>query len=250
MHYVLMIHAAEARFGSMSKEALDAMGAAYGTYTKELDGTGRSGDRAALEGSHTATSVQVRNGKRIVKDGPFAETREQLGGYYTLDAASEEEALDWASKIPGAKDGSIEVRPIVVRNEASGARSAAEKATAAGKDYLFLIYQNEAVWTAMTEAERTAAVGAYMELLNQLRASGQYVGGGRLDGVAKAKTVTVSDKRVVKDGPFAETREQLGGYFRVRARDLDEAIAIACKMPAVESGTIEIRPVWYSIPLP
>jgi hypothetical protein len=108
MHYVLMIYAAENRFASMTPEAGETMMRDYGTYTKELMATGQAGDCAALQGTATATTVQVRDGKRIVKDGPYAETREQLGGYYAIDAQSEDDALAWAAKIPDAKTGSME----------------------------------------------------------------------------------------------------------------------------------------------
>ena len=96
MHYVLMIHAAESRYATLSKDQVEAIMQQYGAYTRDLFATGRGGDCAATRGIHTATTVQVRDGKRIVKDGPFAETREQLAGYYAVDAESEEEAIEWA----------------------------------------------------------------------------------------------------------------------------------------------------------
>jgi hypothetical protein len=71
-------------------------------------------DGAPLQGVETATTVRMREGKRVVTDGPFAETKEFLGGFYTFECATLDEALDWAAKIPGAKYGSIEVRPIMV----------------------------------------------------------------------------------------------------------------------------------------
>jgi len=243
MHYVLMIHAAESRFATYTKEQGEAVMQAYGKYTKDLFATGRAGDCAALEPTATATSVQVRDGKRIVKDGPFAETREQLGGYYALDAATEADALEWAAKIPDAKGGSIEVRPIMVGNmpAASAPAAAPDPQT---KEYLFLVYESEAGWATRSEAEKGATFARYAAFSKGLKEAGQLVAGERLDTVRKAKSVGVDgEKRVVRDGPFAETREQLGGYYRVRARDLDEAIALASKIPAAETGTIEIRPV-------
>ena len=244
MHYVLMIHAAESRFATLSKEQGEAVMQAYGQYTKDLFATGRAGDCAALEGTHTATTVQLRDGKRVVKDGPFAETREQLGGYYAIDAASEEEALSWGAKIPDAKGGTIEVRPIVPAQAPAPKIDGKKLDPKAYKEYLLLIYEAEARWMTMSEAEQGATFARYGAFSKALKESGQFIAGEQLDTVRKAKSVSVDgDKRVVKDGPFAETREQLGGYYRVLARDLDEAIALASKIPAAETGTIEIRPV-------
>ncbi|HKF02110.1 MAG TPA: YciI family protein, partial [Candidatus Sulfotelmatobacter sp.] len=83
-----------------------------------------------------------------------------------------------------------------------------------------------------------------------LRANGQYVGGNRLDLTSKATTVRVREgKKLVTDGPFAETKEQLGGYFLVEANDLDEAIRVAGKIPAARWGSIEVRPI-VPVPVP
>jgi hypothetical protein len=86
----------------------------YMTFTEQARASGKMVDGAPLQGVETATTVRVREGKRVVTDGPFAETKEFLGGFYTFECASLDEALDWAAKIPGAKYGSIEVRPVMV----------------------------------------------------------------------------------------------------------------------------------------
>jgi hypothetical protein len=240
MNYVLMIHAAESRFATMSPAQGEAMMQSYGAYTKDLFGTGRAGDCAALEDTRTATSVRIRDGKRTVQDGPFAETREQLGGYYAFDG-SEEEALSWASKIPDAKGGTIEVRPVFPTNKPAGPQADPKKDQ---KEYLLLIYEAESVWGALSQADQEKQFAGYRAFTQGLREAGQYIAGERLDGVKSAKCVSVSNaKRVVRDGPFAETREQLGGYYRVFARNLDDAIEHASKIPAVHLGTIEIRPI-------
>ncbi len=246
MHYVLLIHAAESRFAGTGtpKGTVEATMRAYGAFTRELFATGRAGDCAALESTHTATSVRVREGRRTVTDGPFAETREQLGGYYTLRAESQEEALAWAAKIPGAKGGTIEVRPV--RPKTGGAPSApgATLDSAVHKQYVLLIYGAEAISAAMSDAERGAMYGRYVKFNQEIVAAGQWIAGEPLESVKQARSVSVVDSdRIVRDGPFAETREQLGGYFRVWARDLDEAIALAGRIPGAETGTIEVRPV-------
>jgi hypothetical protein len=107
--------------------------------------------------------------------------------------------------------------------------------------YMMLIYADENVWT---EPERQACYGESAQLCHQLAATGQYVSASPLQPVATATSVQVRDgKRLVTDGPFAETREQLGGYFMIDAKDLDEAIEIAEKIPGARKGTVEIRPV-------
>ena len=107
--------------------------------------------------------------------------------------------------------------------------------------YMLLIYANEGAWT---EVERTHCYGASAELAHELKSKGQYLGASPLQPVSTATSVRVRDgKRLVADGPFAETREQLGGYFLIDAKDLDQAIEIAGRIPGARKGTVEIRPV-------
>ena len=107
--------------------------------------------------------------------------------------------------------------------------------------YMLLVYMDE---QAMTDEERQHCYVESAQLTQDLNAKGQYVAAGPLHSVATATSVRVRDgKRVVTDGPFAETREQLGGYYVVDARDLDEAMAIAERIPPARYGTIEIRPL-------
>lgn len=113
MQYILLIHASESRFATLSKEGAEAVLQAYGEFSRDLFATGRAGDCAALDPTDTATCVRVREGKRTVKDGPFAETREQLGGYYRLRAKDLDEALAIAARIPAAETGTVEVRPVM-----------------------------------------------------------------------------------------------------------------------------------------
>jgi hypothetical protein len=107
--------------------------------------------------------------------------------------------------------------------------------------YMLLIYADEKCWT---EEERQHCYGESTELAHDLRAKGHYIAASPLQPVATATSVRVREgKRTVTDGPFAETREQLGGFFMIEARDLDEAIATAGRIPAARKGTVEIRPV-------
>jgi hypothetical protein len=113
MEYLLLIYDSEADFAKMSKTDMDAMYADYGKFTQSIQqsGTHRAGQQ--LQPVATATTVRVRDGKRVVTDGPFAETREQLGGFYLIEAKDLDEALAIAERVPSARIGSIEVRPLV-----------------------------------------------------------------------------------------------------------------------------------------
>jgi hypothetical protein len=107
--------------------------------------------------------------------------------------------------------------------------------------YMLLIYMGG---QAMTEAEREHCYVESTQLAHDLKASGQYVSCNPLHPVSTATSVRVRNgKRLITDGPFAETHEHLGGYFIVDAKDLDEAIGIAARIPAARVGTVEIRPV-------
>ena len=114
--------------------------------------------------------------------------------------------------------------------------------------YMLLVYLDE---QAMSEAEREHCYVESAQLAQDLNSSGQYLDASPLHSVATATSVRVRDgRRVVTDGPFAETREQLGGYYLIEANDLDEAIAIAERIPPARFGTVEIRPVMEIVGLP
>jgi hypothetical protein len=107
--------------------------------------------------------------------------------------------------------------------------------------YMLLIYGDEQAWS---EAERMECYAESARFAQQLQAQGQYLAANPLQSVSTATSVRLQEgKRLVTDGPFAETREQLGGYFLVEAADLDEAISIAAQLPGLRKGTVEIRPV-------
>lgn len=114
MQYLLMIYADEADRADKTPEEMQGYLAAYGEFTKELQEAGKMIAGDALEPVSTATTVRVRDGKTLTVDGPFAETKEQLGGYYLVEADDLDDALAIAAKIPTATHGSIEVRPIKV----------------------------------------------------------------------------------------------------------------------------------------
>jgi hypothetical protein len=116
MEYLLLIYNSEADAKKMSAAQQGQIYQEYMTFTENLNKSGKNKGGNALEPIATATTVRVRSGKTTVTDGPFAETKEQLGGYYLVEAKDLDEAISIAARIPGAKDGSIEVRPIMKFN--------------------------------------------------------------------------------------------------------------------------------------
>ena len=112
MQYLLMIYANEVEYGKIdpatSKKTLEE----YGAFTQSIiqSGNFKAGDR--LQPTTTATTVRVRDGKTLTTDGPFAETREQLGGYYLIDVPDLDSAISWAARCPSASHGTVEVRPV------------------------------------------------------------------------------------------------------------------------------------------
>ena len=110
--------------------------------------------------------------------------------------------------------------------------------------YMLLIYANEQDWANLKDAERQQIVGEYMQLTQQLKSSGHWLAGAPLQPTATGKSVRVGEgKLLITDGPFAETREQLGGYYLVEAKNLDEALGVARRIPGARYGTVEVRPV-------
>src|SRR5579863_6752506 len=119
MQYLLLIYDAEEDFVKMSQAEVGKMYEEYMQLTSDMKAKGNFVAGHQLQPIATATTVRVRNGKRLTTDGPFAETKEQLGGFYMIEAKDLDEAIEIASRIPSARVGSIEVRPIVVHGQAA-----------------------------------------------------------------------------------------------------------------------------------
>ena len=113
MKYILLVHHNEEVLGSLSKTDLQQMRAESVQLANDINLNGQYLDAAPLQPVSTAVCLRVREGKRLVTDGPFAETREQLGGYFFIDAGDLDQALDIAARIPGARIGTVEIRPVV-----------------------------------------------------------------------------------------------------------------------------------------
>jgi hypothetical protein len=113
MKYLLTIYVPEAEPGTVTAEEGAAITQSYAVFAEELQAAGAYVAGEGLQPTSTATTVQVRGGERVVTDGPFADTKEALAGFFMVDCANLDEAIGWAAKIPGALTGSVEVRPIM-----------------------------------------------------------------------------------------------------------------------------------------
>ena len=113
MKYALLIYASEQDWASQSEEQAQAVNQEYMAFTKDIIDRGLMKGGEALQGTATATTVRVRDGETLTTDGPFAETKEQLGGFYLVDCKDLDDAIELAARIPDVRRGSIEVRPVM-----------------------------------------------------------------------------------------------------------------------------------------
>ncbi len=120
MRYLLMIYSEDSYYETLGEEGMAKLMEGYGKFTEELIAAGAMQDSARLQPVQTATTVRIRQGRVSNTDGPFAETKETIGGYYLIDVADLDAALSWAQKLPTASYGSIEVRPVWEMEEEGG----------------------------------------------------------------------------------------------------------------------------------
>jgi hypothetical protein len=130
MRYACLIYDDEKKLGSMSKQDADSFMGEYFQFTEDVKKSGHYVAGEALQPINSATSLRIRSGKLSTTDGPFAETREQLGGFYLIDARDLNEAIQIASRIPSAKTGTIEVRPVVDFSQTQESPRAGKEAVA------------------------------------------------------------------------------------------------------------------------
>jgi hypothetical protein len=216
-----------------------------------------------LEEIYSASAVRVRNGKPTVTDGPFTETNEQIGGFVLLEANDLNEAIQLASRIPPARLGGVEVRPIMelnptpeqapspsqanpramVQYDHSDRSSLNERARKSMK-YLCMVYLDGAQMQSLSQAERRELDRQSLTYDESLKAKEQFVAAEALQPPASAVTLRFrKGEMAVTDGPFVETHEHLGGFILVEARDKEEAIEIASGIPVVHFGGAEVRPI-------
>ncbi len=241
MKYMLLVYSPE---NAWAKEEWTACTVESTAVCHDLQSKGQFISASPLHPVATAASVRVRNGQSLVTTGPFAETTEQLGGYFLIDVPNLDDAIAVASRLPAAKKGTVEVRPVfhLVGLPPDKFAAAPPHAEQAGSRYMLLCYDNEQAWNEAGPAALRAAQQEAVELTHQLDARGQYISASPLHPVSTATSIRIRDgKRLVTDGPFAETREFLGGYYMIFARDLNEAISIASKHSGARVGSVEVR---------
>ena len=209
------------------------------TWLEEVIRRGIDLHGSRLRPTTDATTVRVRDGQMLVSDGPFAETKEQVGGYDVLECASVDEAVEWASKHPTALIGAIEVRPLW-----GSPPPVPLPAQKQGKMryVLFVCLGEDFAMGPEDAAEIGPATDAWV---NEMDGRGVRLLGSRLEGVEQARTVRVKgDRLLITDGPFAETKEQIAGFDILECADLDEALEVAAKHPMAAFGMLELRPFW------
>lgn len=124
MKYMVLIYVNEAQTPDFTKEEHQVAAQEWFAFNTEAEAAGILLNNDGLSPSANATTIRIREGKTLITDGPFAETHEQIGGYYMLDCNDLDEAISWAQKIPGAKYGAVEIRPVNVYTQARDARDA------------------------------------------------------------------------------------------------------------------------------
>jgi len=211
---------------------------------QELAAQGKFLSAAPLHPVHTAATVRVRSGECQITTGPFAETVEQLGGYYILELDNLDEAIAIASRLPPVQKGTVEIRPIRSTDNLPSAKLMSETPKGMTK-FMFLCYDDEQYWEAVGPEVHSVAIQQAVGITQRLDRDGQFVSASPLHPTTTATSVRIRDgRRLITDGPFAETREVLGGYYLIFARSQAEALAIASGHPGVHVGAVEVREVF------
>lgn len=238
MNYMLLAYSPE---GTWTREEWLACTAASAGICEELRALGRFHAAAPLHPVATAASVRVRGGETLVTAGPFAETTEQLGGFFLIAVPSLDDAIAVAARLPSAQKGTVEIRPVQALDGLPAFRFTAPPPAGTAR-YMLLCYDDAVAWTRAGPAALRAAQDEAAALTRRLAQRGQYVAASPLLPVTTATSVRIRQgTRLITDGPFAETREFLGGFHLVDARDLNDAIAIAAQHPGARVGTVEVR---------
>jgi hypothetical protein len=253
MKFACMGYGIDEKWDALSKREQDAILDDCFTYDNKLLKNGNMlEDGAALQPSRTAKTLRWRNGKVLVTDGPYAETKEQLGGFGVVEARDMDHAVELLSKHPGLQyDVTFEIRPIdepsLKRQEASLARvrSSAPAVDPQAAKFATLGYINEADWGSMPKSEFDTMMNQCVELHQARVKCGQWVSGIGLLSARTAKTLrSKAGKVIVTDGPFAETKEYLGGVAVLALKDFSDAVRALSQHPALPFGmVIEIRPI-------
>jgi len=234
MKFLLMVMTDEAAARAMSADERDRRVAEHGAFGRELRVAGKWVSSARLRFAPEATTIR-RDG--VVTDGPFAETKEVLGGFYLIEAESTAEAVAWAKKLPLGDAGAVEVRPAATGATWRGPLAGAKKFT------LMIVMSEERIASSSVD-DVFASIDHHYELSLELAEQRKFVSSRGLGPAASSLTIrSQNGERVVTDGPFAETKEVVAGYFVVSCDNMAEAIAWGKRLLFTHDA-IEVRPVW------
>jgi hypothetical protein len=243
----------EQNWMAMSKSDLEAISDKCFAYVSTLLKDGHViSDGVALQPTCTAKALRWQNGSVVVTDGPFAETKEQLGGVFVLEARDMDHAVELMSKHPGLHHGAaIEIRPVneeSLRCQAASIDALRSCVPAVGPQatrFASLGYINESGRHAVSKDEFDAMLAQCKKFDEARVQSGQWLSGIGLQSVQTAKTLRAqAGKVIVTDGPFAETKEHLGGVVVLAFKSLNDAVAALSSHPALPFGVvIEIRSI-------
>ncbi len=253
MKFAFLGYGVEQNWDAMSKSQQDAMIEDCFSYDKALLENGHLlDDGAALQASRMTKSLCWQNGKVIVSDGPFTETKEQLGGVGILEANDIMHAVELLSKHPGLNYGStFEIRPIdeeSLRRKAASLEAVRSRAPAVdprAQKFASLGYVNVTDWGTKSPSDFDAMMKQCIAFDEARIKSGQWLTGIALQSAQTAKTLrSRAGQVVVTDGPFAETKEYLGGVVMLAFKNQSDAVASLSKHPALPFGVVmEIRPI-------
>ena len=249
MKYMLLIYSPE---NSWSPDEWQKCVETSMSICQEIAAKGQLLSAAPLLPVATGGTVRVRDGQKLITTGPFAETIEQLGGYYIIDVDNLDEAIAIAGRLPPAAKGTVEIRPLFKLDglpteklsfESSTAESSAP-ATSLSK-FMFLCYDDEDAWRQAGPAAHLAAMQEAVKLTHWLDQRGRYLSASPLHPIATATSVRIRNgQRLVTDGPFAETREVLGGYYVILAENQTEALELAANHSGARVGAVEVREIF------
>lgn len=224
-------------------EAREIMNREFLAYDEEMSRRGVWLLGRELDYPHKAATVRVRGGETLVSDGPFAETKEVVGGFDVLDCADLDEAIEVESKSPVAKFHPFEIRPFPegVRM-GPGAAAFGKEDDSAGTPYLLTVWVDETPATPLDDAERMRAWESWRR---ELETSGAFVLGGMLGGPETATTLRFRDGQMqLADGSFLGTEEYIAAIDVVSCPDRSQAIAVAARHPFAPDYAIEVRPFY------
>jgi hypothetical protein len=210
--------------------------AAMGRYSAELRRRGRLRVGAPLRPEAEGARVRVRSGKPVATDGPFAESKEVLGGFWIIDVASREEALEIARACPHARLGVVEVHPLEFRMAGADPQK--------GTPFLYAFRAEPRI-----EDDDRAKLREMLDFTVRMKQEGRFIDTAPLGAEPPpARVETRGGKVIVTDGPFAEAKEIVGGYAILRAADRAEAVEIAKRYPHARWGPVEVREIMFFDP--